>query len=329
MQESLRRLSLVNEAGRAMSAILDIDQLLERILSLADELFDFANCAILLLDPSANELFVLKARGYDPEVVRSFRARPGQGITGAVLVEGRPIVVEDVSRDSRYIRGVTDAHSEIAAPLIVDELTIGVLDAETSQPRKISAEDLDYFTLFASQAATAIHNARLHYQVALHAQILEQRLEQMGSFLASCQQLVLDTPREAACTAMLEAALETSHGDSCSLLLLQDDGRTLQEQQRIGPVLFSSPSFCADPAAGCISRALCLSEPLVQNNLAMEPEPYDGFPTHGCVLAAPLLSQGRPVGVLVVHRVLGDPPGEMDLALFQGFATLLALGLES
>lgn len=326
MQERLRRLSLVNEAGRAMSAILDLDQLLERILSLADEVFDFANCAVLLLDPAANELFILEARGYEDEVVRSFRARPGQGITGAVLVEGRPIIVKDVTQDARYIPGVAGAHSEIAAPLVVDELIIGVLDAETSTPRSFSDEDLDFFTLFASQAATAIHNARLHYQVALHAKILEQRLEQLGTFLGACHMLGDGTPPGQVRASMLEAVRETSHADSCSLLLLRPDGRTLEELEGLGPRLFRSSSFTVDCSTGCIGKTIERAEPQMQPSLAVEPEPYTGFPRLGCELAAPLLRNGSPIGVLVAHRALGDPPGEMDLALFHGYATLLALG---
>jgi GAF domain-containing protein len=323
----LRRLELVNEAGRTMSAILDIDQLLERILSLMDEVFHFADCAVLLLDPVANELFILKSRGYDPDVVRTFRAGPGQGITGTVLVQGKPISVEDVLTDPRYIRGVPGAHSEIAAPLIVDEMIIGVLDAETSVPRRMSQEDLDFFTLFATQAASAIHNARMHYQVALHARILEQRLEQMGGLLASCRMLTDGSNRSEVTHAILEALLEASASDSCSLLLLEDDGETLFEHLKLGPALFRHPAFKPDESAGALGSVLRHREAVAIPNLASEPEPYEGFPGHGTELVAPLLDMGKPTGAVVGHRSIGDAPSEMDLALFEGFTTLLALNL--
>jgi len=324
MQERMRRLVAVNEAGRAMSAILDLEQLLDRILSLAHEVFDFANCAVLLLDPEPNELFILRARGYDPEVVRTFRAAPGQGITGSVLVTGQPVLVEDVAADSRYIRGVVGAHSEIAAPLVVDELVIGVLDAETSTPRSFSREDLEFFTLFAHQAAVAIHNARLHYQVALHAKVLEQRIEQLGGLLGACNLLVDGTSTTEAVEAILHTVQDACSCESCTLLL-GGSAEEMRVHSSVGPPLFDTVRCPVDRAVSLLGRALAEGDAVATASLHQDPEPYAGFPTHGALLAAPLLRAGRPCGLLVGYRAVGDPPSEMDLALFAGFAALLAL----
>lgn len=325
MQERIRRLQLLTEACRAMSAILDLDRLLDRILGLVNEVFDFSNCAVLLLDPTANELFILKACGYSEEVVRSFRASPGTGVTGAVLEHGEPVVVRDVSQDPRYIPGVPGARGEIAAPLVVDELIIGVLDAETSEPADFTEEDIQFFYMFASQAARAIHNAQLHYRLALHSRILERRLEQIGELLACSQLLTEGGDTEETIRTVVNGAAKAMSCDSCSLLLRSRGNEELHETCRVGPALLTCSTLPIHPGSQGIGRVLREGEPVALEMLSEASEPYEGFPQEGSAMMAPLLRKGEVIGLLVGHCSLGDPPSEMDLALFAGFGTILAL----
>lgn len=325
MEQRIRRLHLLNEAGRAMSAILDPDQLLERILGLVDEVFQFANCAILLYDEAVDELFILKARGYDQDVVRSFRVRPGEGITGAVLASGKPLLVPDVLQDERYIRGVPGAHAEIAAPLVVDELVIGVLDAETTGPVNFGPDDVDLFSLFASQAATAIHNARLHYRVALHAKLLERRTEQLGALLGATRRLTDGSPTEGAVDQALGDAAEALECEACSLLLLEGEQGQLSLAAHVGTDLFTPEGAKAIEPLSPVREVMDSGEPQVVISLRRDPLAWDGFPDAGSVLVAPLQRAGKAVGVLLGYRCLADAPSEMDVALFSGFATVLSL----
>ncbi len=324
MEERMRRLRLLNEAGRAMSGILDLDSLLDRILALVEEVFDFANCAILIYDPGANEMFVLKSIGYDPDVVRNLRIAPGQGITGAVLDEGRPIFVADVVHDERYIRGVPGAHSEVAAPLVADDQIMGVLDAETSTPARFDEADLDLFSMFASQAATAIANARLHYRLSLHTKVLEERIEQIGGLLGGLRQLNRGTDASAITRDLLLGAADASHSECCSLLLRCPGG--LQEKARVGPGLFGADGGELPlEELGVLAEVFSAGEPRSVPNLLHDPVPLPAFPRGGTAMVAPLVAGEEVLGLLVCHCALGDPPGELDLALFAGFAGLASL----
>ena len=93
------RLRALNEACLSLGAATDLGRLYELIIDAVWDLFDCHNCAVLLLDRQRLELTIAAARGYDPEVVRAFRAAPGEGVTGTALEdtrhkrEGPPLVV--------------------------------------------------------------------------------------------------------------------------------------------------------------------------------------------------------------------------------------------
>src|SRR5512140_1822025 len=138
----------------------ELGPLLDRILSLVDEVFHVDTCAVLLREPNG-ELKIQRARGYAATVVDTFRGQPGQGITGWVAEHGTSLFVPDVWSDPRYIGGVPGAVCEIAVPLKQNGDVIGVLDAELRRREFFDEARLELFSAFAAHAATAIQTARI------------------------------------------------------------------------------------------------------------------------------------------------------------------------
>jgi putative methionine-R-sulfoxide reductase with GAF domain len=164
LDDRTRRLDLLNRVARSLTARLDLDQLLEKLLRLCAEAFDLSHCAVLMLNDNQSSLNRKASLGYadDAPTVIAF----GKGITGHVVSTGVPVLVADVTKDSRYLMGVSGGRAEMAAPLRVFDEVIGVLDAESAQTAAFDEEDLDLFTSFAAQAAVAIHNAGLMTKIA-------------------------------------------------------------------------------------------------------------------------------------------------------------------
>jgi GAF domain-containing protein len=133
-------------------------------LRLCVEAFDLSVCAVLLLDESRQSVQRRASVGYDPDAPMVLAV--GEGITGHVAATGVPLLVKDVTKDPRYVTGVSGSRSEMAVPLRVFGEVIGILDAESLEESAFDEEDLDLFTCFAAQAAVAIHNADLANKVA-------------------------------------------------------------------------------------------------------------------------------------------------------------------
>jgi Nif-specific regulatory protein len=156
------------EINRAFSELVDLEQLLAVVIAQTKALFDVESSAIMLLDPSAGELFVPYIADVAPEVERRFatvRFPATRGIAGWVLQHGQVERVAEVSRDPRWY-GAVDGHTGMAtrsvlcAPLRTREGIIGVLSLRNKLEGGFTDEDLELIAGVAESIAVAIDNSR-------------------------------------------------------------------------------------------------------------------------------------------------------------------------
>jgi GAF domain-containing protein len=332
VSEIVRKLAALNQAARAMNSILDPDQLLDTILQLVEDVFSLDTCALLLHDPESGALVIRAARGYRPEVVQSFRARPGQGITGHVFETGDPLVVNDVRAWPGYVEGVSGARSEMAAPLRIDDKTIGVLDAETRRPNAFLESDLDLFRIFANQAATAINNARL-------VKRLERRtgeLEKSVSELALLQRLGRQMNSTLSLDALLQEVLGLAHKalrfDHCAVLLREgapDGEAALVVRAALGYREEVGAGLRIRPGEGITGRVLATGQSILVPDVKMNGRYIQGVVGGRCEMAAPLIVRDLVIGVLDAESVEPNAFDERALRLFETFASWAAVALHN
>src|SRR5436190_23874490 len=97
--------------GREVASVLDLDELLQKIPQLIARLTKFQAFAMYLLDPKRDELTVAYSVGYPEDVARTLRLKVGQGMVGAAVAEGQPILVNDVHGDPRYVEAVPGSNA--------------------------------------------------------------------------------------------------------------------------------------------------------------------------------------------------------------------------
>ena len=165
------------ELGREVSAVLDLDELLRRIPRLIARLTPFTVFSVYLLDEKRQDLGIAYAEGYPEEVVRTFRLRVGQGIVGTAVAEQRPIRVNDVSKDERYVGLVPGVAAQLVVPLRVKKKVVGVLNLLSGHIGAFTARDEEILAQFGVPVAQALANARLFEQERQHTQTLETLTE--------------------------------------------------------------------------------------------------------------------------------------------------------
>src|SRR5919108_1036244 len=101
------------ELGREVSAVLDFDELLRRIPGLIARLTSFTVFSVYMLDERRQELRIAYAEGYPLEKVLNFHLKVGEGIVGAAVAEQRPILVNDVHKDPRYLGFVPGINAQL------------------------------------------------------------------------------------------------------------------------------------------------------------------------------------------------------------------------
>jgi len=154
------------EIARDFAAILDLELLLRRLAQLIKRVIDYRTFGIFLLkaDPSGHgpgELELKVAVQYG-EARAMPRVEVGRGLVGYAALHKQPVLVDDVSKDLRYIEVVPDVRSELAVPLLLKDRCIGVFDLESPELAAFDTRDAGILTLVASLAAVAIENARLY-----------------------------------------------------------------------------------------------------------------------------------------------------------------------
>lgn len=120
----------------------------------------FGDCVVYFHDPEKNALVQTAAIGeknpYGDEIINRLEIPIGDGITGAVAQSRKPLVVNDLSQDARYIVDMENAGSEICVPIMYGGIVQGVIDCE--HPDIGHFDDKDLAVL---EAVAALMGARL------------------------------------------------------------------------------------------------------------------------------------------------------------------------
>src|SRR6187200_1252462 len=95
-------LSTLFELGREVTSVLDLEELLAKIPQLIARLTKFSAFSVYLLDEPRKELRIAYAVGYPEGISPNLRLKVGQGVVGAAVEEGRPILVNDIREEPRY-----------------------------------------------------------------------------------------------------------------------------------------------------------------------------------------------------------------------------------
>ena len=166
------------EIARDVTSSHDLDELLNRSVELINQRFGFYHAGIFLLD-AANEYAELHAAtGPTSQEMLSLhhKLKVGEtGIVGYVAETGQPRVALDVGEDAVHFQNplLPETRSEIALPLKVGDLVIGILDVQSQQPSAFKDDDINVLQILADLLAVAIDNTRLYQEVQANLNELE------------------------------------------------------------------------------------------------------------------------------------------------------------
>jgi PAS domain S-box-containing protein len=185
LQRRNRELLLLNQAGRAFSSSLDLDQVLNTLLKETCGLLGVAAGSVWLLDQETGEIVCRQDTGPRSDVVRGWRLSPGQGLAGWVIETGKSAIVPDTHQDARYFREVADRmglelRSLLGVPLRVREKVIGALHVIDTAVDRFTPADLALIESLAATAAIAIENAQLYQRARQDAETRSTLLHEVN-----------------------------------------------------------------------------------------------------------------------------------------------------
>jgi GAF domain-containing protein len=157
----------VSELEAAVAAgVLGADEahrsLLQATVEVARAIFGAKAASVFLLDEEVDELVFEAVAGEGAGELIGMRFPAGNGIAGWVLQTGEPLVVDDLSADTRWSRSQAEStgyvpKSMMAVPLLVEERALGVLEVlDRPAESRVRLAEVDLLGLFANQAAIAL-----------------------------------------------------------------------------------------------------------------------------------------------------------------------------
>jgi putative methionine-R-sulfoxide reductase with GAF domain len=141
-----------------LRACMNLDDTCDLILEEAKNIITTDNGSIMLLDENKKILSVKSAFGKDTGARMEFSV--GEGVAGDVLKTGKAELVNNVSLDSRFIKGGTDIHSMLCVPLKENGEVFGVINLSNNAKKMFTIEDLKILHSLAKYASIAILNAQ-------------------------------------------------------------------------------------------------------------------------------------------------------------------------
>ncbi len=161
----LEEINALYEAATSIGSSFNIQELLDKILTLATTVTQSELGSIMLVDPTGQLLTIEAFIGLEPEIAKSVKLPVGSSIAGFVAQNGEPIIISDVEKDDRFQRINKERYSSsslLSVPLKVTNNILGVINmANRKDGSKFDDHDLKLLTTFASQAAISIYDARL------------------------------------------------------------------------------------------------------------------------------------------------------------------------
>jgi phosphoserine phosphatase RsbU/P len=177
-------LSTLFELGREVTSVLDLEELLAKIPQLIAKLTRFSAFSVYLLDERRQELRIAYSVGYPEDVAATLRLRLGQGVVGAAVEEGRPILVNDIRQEPRFVGPLRNMISQLAVPMRRKGRVIGALNLLDEAEGAFTPQDEKLLRQFAAHVAVAIENARLFESERHYVETLET-LAEIGREMAS------------------------------------------------------------------------------------------------------------------------------------------------
>ena len=282
-------LSTLFELGREVTSVLDLDELLAKIPQLIARLTRFSAFSVYLLDERRLDLRIAYAVGYPEEVLPTLRLPVGEGVVGAAVQEGRPILVNDIRQEPRYRGPLRNMLSQLAVPLRRKGRVIGALNLLNEAEGAFTSQDEALLRQFAAHVAVAIENARLFESERHYVDTLET-LAEIGKEMSS----ILDL--DALLTRIASLTKRLIDYRTFGILLLDESTGELELKMavRYGKGAESKHLRLGE---GLVGWAALHKEPVLVSDVSQDPRYINLVPDARSELVIPMLIKERCIGV--------------------------------
>ena len=169
-EQRMLELSVLHEVGKALSSILNLEELLEKIAVNSSELVKAERVSLMFLNEKKQVLYIKTAVGLSKEIIDTTEQPVGEGIAGIVARKAQILTIPDIEQERSLQKlkngAMYRSSSFVSLPIIIRRKVVGVLNvSEKTTGTNFTAEDAELLDTFLNQATTAIENAILYHNM--------------------------------------------------------------------------------------------------------------------------------------------------------------------
>jgi signal transduction histidine kinase len=187
--DQLEQLRFLHEVARLATTARTWDELLETVVDRTRDVLHADVSSLYLLDRDGAYLTLAATNGLDRFQIGRARVPYGEGVTGRVAADRRPLVIPDVKADARFlwVRGIDQRRfvaSMLSVPLTWHDQIVGVLNVQTEQPRTFSDHDVAQLGAVADLLAGIIEKGRQQTEAEARVEALKAIDEARSELIA-------------------------------------------------------------------------------------------------------------------------------------------------
>ncbi len=313
-EKRAQQLAALNEVGSVITSTLDLQSVLDLIMSKAVELLNAEAGSLVLVDQDTGEMVFRVTAGPGSADLVGVRLPLGTGIIGAVIQEGESIIIRDAHTDPRWYGDVDDStgfvtNSVLAVPMLSRGDAIGVLQLLNRLDGTPFDQDNErLLAAFAADAAIAVENARLFTQTD---QALAARVEELTMMQHIDRELNATLDYQQVMESTLDWALRMTGADIGLLAAVaeaEDGQRTLRFLANRGypEEVFSQEEEPWTLERGIIGRVAQTGQPELVKDVQSDPDYEPTVPGMVAQLTAPIKREEQTIGVIVLESSKDD-----------------------
>ena len=336
MEKRARQLAALNEVGSVITSTLDMGTVLHLIMDKAVELLQAEAGSLVLVDQDTDEMIFEVTAGPGSADLAGVRLPAGTGIVGAVVQEGKPIIIKDAQTDQRWYRDLDTelvAHSIISVPMFSRGNTIGVIQLLNRRDAvPFDEEDAQLLMAFATNAAISIENARLFTQTD---QALEARVAELSMMQRIDRELNATLDYSQVMSLTLDWALRTTRADAGLIAITQESedgarGLRILANRGYPEELFTGQGEELWPLdRGIIGRVVRTGKPALVENVQDDPDYTPIVAGMVAKLTAPIRREDRIIGVITLESSQHDLLNQELLEFVIRLADHAAIAIEN
>ncbi len=324
LHRKVAELSRISEVLHAINSTLDLDHVLNQIVESITEVVGFDRCCVYLQDLRSGDFVAGARKGYGPNDHIVDRVKTDNGVIGLAASEQIPIFSQGDPLDPNN----SGSGDFLVAPIVVRELTIGVVTVDNSRQKStIAKEDVELLTTFVSQAGIAVENARLY-------EAMEEKYAELNILYEHSRNISIAYGLDKTAEILVQTTSKAVQCDGAGLLLLDPKRGHLNLQASLGEMSANAP-LIADilQTKRAVDFVRELRTPIIipansSKRILREPqdvrEPQDGgvnadflntlAPNGANLMLAPLIAEDSAIGLLAIYR---NAPNDFQGAEFK------------